>query len=129
MKRLIGYIIFFGLIACLASMASPASAASQPVETEKVSQGVDEGQKFVAVIIDANQSADLSLQQSNSAGQAMRRCRSVTDISDKMTVSVAEFQSGHSERFYRMLSSDFQDYFAQQKLIGYYIYTLCKIII
>lgn len=132
MKRIVLCILFLGLAVLLTFTANRTDMSAPVIKTdvEYMSLTTDSRQEIVSVLICANSTADLSLQQNTNANNLLRRYRPVTSLFEEIFLVGTEYQTPVASGFiYRNLSYRFHAYFAQQKLAGYYIYTLCKIII
>lgn len=129
-KRWFLYILFLFPVVVLANMTDmfPMHSCQSASEQALVSDKADD--QTLSVCVAANSYADVSSQQSNTFGSnLMRRYRPGGFSVDKLFDFLIVGQNDALINSYKNNLCSSREYFAMQKLAGYYIYTLCKIII
>lgn len=133
MKRFIACTLFFILLMWIGITTSSGNACVLTPATEvqkTVEAGQAPGDKLSAVVISSGW-ADISLQQSNTLnGQHTgRRIGQPRLIFETVFAGFADICVSVTPSFYKIFLYHFREYSARQRQAGYYIYTLCKIII
>lgn len=132
MKRFIACTLFFILLMWIGATSGSAGSCllTPATETSEV-VGADctSGEKLSATVITGGW-ADISLQQSN-ALNGYNTCRRAGQSQLVVESIFVWFTDGYLSVpfFYKTFLYNFREYTARQRLAGYYIYALCKIII
>ena len=131
MKRIILYTLFLWIVVFLtsATMQDCMPVAEPQVTTEELSETTTEGLEIVSVLKVANQAADLSLQQNTNTNNTVRRYKMLLPMPDSVFERTTVEGCVASDNCSGILSFGSRDYFARQKEAGYYLYTLCRLII
>lgn len=88
-----------------------------------------ENVEHLLAILTTNSVADLSLQQNNPAGgsQSFKRTSSFRTLTGKEALAFLKNSPLFSFEALQVFQAHFRDYYARQKMEGYYLYTLCKL--
>lgn len=99
-------------------------------DQERVDILTSDGPEILATLICANNVADVSLQQNTSVNinSLLRRHPQSRPIWDRLFIFPEDEAHLITSR-YRAAYEDYGNYFAVQKQSGYYLYSLCRLII
>lgn len=131
MKRIVLYTLFLWSVVFLTSATTQDSIAiTEPQTTSgELSETTTEGLEIVSVLVVANQAADVSLQQNTNTNNTVRRYRVLLPLLDSALERTTVDGLNAFDNYFRTLSFGFRDYSARQKEAGYYLYSLCRLII
>lgn len=130
MKRLVLYILFVLAAVCFSDTAQGNNGTYPDAFKAELSSEKQESASLWEFIA-SNDAADISLQQHNpfSQNNTLRRNLQIRILQAKLLFYLSEDLRSFSVEAFRTSLSLYRNYFAQQKMCGYYIYGLCKIII
>lgn len=130
MKHCILYILFFWIAVLIADTAKGNDVSFPDISKAEWSTEKEESAKLWEFVA-SNDAADISLQQHNpfSQNNSFRRNLHLRSLQAKIVFHLSgNFQSFSVETWHTFLYL-YRNHYAQQKMWGYYIYGLCKIII
>lgn len=131
MKHIALYILFLLSIVVSVNTTREANRVTAAVCTESLTEtGATDHECVMATVI-ANSVADISLQQNNNfnGGCSFKWSRAVHSFWEKGNARIPASGSLAIVDSYKIILYNYRNYFAEQKISGYYLYTLCKIII
>lgn len=131
MKQLALYILFLFSVAFFLNAAGVFYTPAERISaTGNDVPGAGNTDQSISASFIANSYADVSARPGNPFGSnLMRRYRPGGFSVDNVFARIAEEKKFALINSYKNILHSSREYFAQQKLAGYYIYTLCKIII
>lgn len=123
---LLSVVYFAGRNSC-----PPVVAGTEDSSTEAFLKTDNDNAENLWAFVQANSVADLSIQQTNPfhGNNNLRRYPQERSFQSKVFFCLAEKELFISSHLFKTISYRFREYIAHQRHAGYYIYTLCKIVI
>lgn len=130
MRRKLFYIVFVFAVVFLCDALERKHVAEEKTVLAEIKEDHEDVEHLLAILT-SNNVADLSLQQSNpfNGSQIGKRTSSSRISNGKDSLYLMKNAPVLVFEALQTFQSYYRDYYARQKMEGYYLYTLCKLLI